>query len=71
MICPECKNEMVDEYNGIGNGKLMEVGNVHDDDSTSTQELPVYFCKLCYLLIIDYDANSVPLQEDGKSESES
>ena len=28
MICPECNNKMIDEYEGVGNCKLMEYGNL-------------------------------------------
>ena len=52
MICPECNNKMVDEYQGVGNGKLQEYGNFLD--GKPMKKLPVYYCKLCHLFIVDH-----------------
>jgi hypothetical protein len=52
MICPECNNKMIDEYEGVGNGKLMDYGNFYSDEPT--KKLPVYYCKLCHLMIVQH-----------------
>ena len=52
MICPECNNKMIDEYEGVGNGKLMEYGNLLNNEPL--KKLPVYYCKLCHLLIVQH-----------------
>ena len=52
MICPECNNKMIDEYEGVGNGKLMEYGNLLNNEPL--KKLPVHYCKLCHLLIVQH-----------------
>jgi hypothetical protein len=51
MNCPECEKPMLDEYEGVGNGKMFPYGNILSNEPP--KERPVYYCGPCHLLIVD------------------
>jgi hypothetical protein len=49
MNCPECKNDMLDDYEDVGNGRLVQYGNIYDGTSSM---VPSWYCAACHVVIV-------------------